>query len=315
MKSNVFSPISPAYERNLLEISDISYGNYDIIIVGAGLWGSMIQKYFSFRGCRCLIIDSENRWAASKCSVGVSKDGWLGTDIEKAKESFSVMDKLFGGVENVTMVNMDNEDFNEENFYWMNPKKILNEDYLPAKVMKVDDKNVWLKDMEGNRIRLTAHTAVIVAAGAWTSKIISTSPYADKAPKIDSYWGANYDLKLKTQENRYATWAPYKHSLLFNFNDFTRFSDGNTVKNPSIEDKRLEKFTDRLSNNLTNILYSKVSQDKFLRINEGVRPYTEKGDFIRRYSSGLYSATGGRKNSSALAGYIAKTLFEKIYNQ
>jgi glycerol-3-phosphate dehydrogenase len=317
-QNNNYSPISPTVPRERVSWPDASKDHYGVIVVGAGLVGCMIKKVFEHRGVSVLLIDKEQKWSASKCSVGVTSDGWLGDDLERARTSFSVMSEIGIDIDRITAVNMDTEDYAEKEFYFINPAKVLTEPYFPASVLRVGDRTVEVsfKDKEEGRTikrQLSASYAVVVAAGAWTEKLLCESGYENQAPHIDAYWGANYDLKLKLEENRFGTWAPYKHSLLMQFPGFVRFSDGNTVKNPKgVDDARLEKFTERLHNNLNAIIMSSLPQEKVLRINEGIRPYTEKGDFIRIYEHGLFSATGGRKNTSALAGWMADELWKRL---
>lgn len=310
-------PISPYIQREYVTWPAASKDHYGVIVVGAGLVGCMIKKVFEKRGVSVLLIDREKKWASSKCSVGVTSDGWLGDDLERAKVSFSVMSEVGIDIERITAVNMDSDDLAEKEFYFIDPSKVLTEPYFAGRVNKVADREVEVtfEDKEQGRFFtkcLSASYGVIVAAGAWTSDVLLKSGFED-VPKIDAYWGANYDLKIKLEENRFGTWAPYKHSLLMKFPGFARFSDGNTVKNPKgLDDGRLEKFTQRLHNNLNNIIMSSLPQEKVIRINEGIRPYTEKGDFVRMYKDGLYSATGGRKNTSALAGWMADNIWDQM---
>lgn len=312
-----YSKISPLTPRKKINWNEASKDFHGVIIIGAGLVGCMIKKVFEHRGVSALLIDKELSWSASKCSVGVTSDGWLGDDLERAKRSFTVMDEIGIPISRITAVNMDHEDFPEKEFYFIDPRNILNEPYFSGSILKVGNRYVKLnykKDGEVHTRELKASYAVIVAAGAWTEKILCESGYENLAPHIDGYWGANYDIKIKIDENRFGTWAPYKHSLLMKLDkNLVRFSDGNTVKNPkSTSDDRLERFTERLHNNLNNIIQSSLPQDKVIRINEGIRPYTEKGDFIRIYEHGLFSATGGRKNTSALAGYMADEIWKRV---
>ena len=71
------------------------------------------------------------------------------------------------------------------------------------------------------------------------------------------FWGAVLEFNTYIDMSRYQTWAPYKQSVLLKLNDRKfLFGDGSTVKNPSKEDPRIEKVSNRLISHSIDLIGS-----------------------------------------------------------
>lgn len=280
----------------------------DIIIIGSGLFGSATAKMFMEKGMSVLLIDSNDPMAASKCSFGVWRDGWVSSTLRPfVDDGMEFLEKMTGGVQK--MLFEDLSAMKEIEMSRVDCSKIL--DLTPdiiGEVTEIKNNHVFIGEEQ-----YTAKKAVIVCAGAKTYSLLGESGYI--TGKLDSYWGATFDLKRIKGDtsNKIATWAPYKQSVFMqkDSNTFV-FGDGATVKNPKPNDPRVEKTSERIVTNMRSLLQCDLV-DNITAINEGLRPYIAKGEqFIQKHDSMLYSATGGAKNSTILCGYIARELFFKV---
>jgi glycine/D-amino acid oxidase-like deaminating enzyme len=283
----------------------------EAIIIGAGLFGSMTSKFLRSKNTDVLLIDSDEVFAASKCSFGVWKEGWINKSIsDKVNISLPILDKMIG----ITTIDYFNQDKNiEDKMFKIDCSKILDERnkeyFLNAKVDSVSNNVVTLQD--GTKI--TATKAVVIAAGVYTDILLEKSGY--KPIDIDSYWGATLDFKMNIDISRYKTWSPYKQSVLLKLdeNKFI-FGDGSTVKNPKPNDKRVKMAGDRLVQHAIDLIGLSSAMEHITSVKEGMRPYLPKGnhDFVVKRDRNLYTATGGAKNSTILSGYVAQELYNFI---
>lgn len=286
--------------------------NPDVIIVGSGLFGSMTAKYLRKKGLEVMIIDNVNPMAASKCSFGVWKEGWINKTIKEEVEiSMPILKKYYEIVEK-PFFNMDKNV--EEMMSYLDCLQILYE-------RQVFNYNV--ADVKNNKVLITgnntdgggwleANKAVIVCAGVWTPELLKS--YKKSLPKIDRLWGATLEFNQKIDISRFGQWAPYKQNVLLKMSEkkFV-FGDGATVKNPKENDERVSFASNRLLTHAHDVIGS-LNPDNIKRVNEGYRPYLTKGSkgFVMKHDKNLFSATGGAKNSTILCGFIAKQIFRNI---
>jgi glycine/D-amino acid oxidase-like deaminating enzyme len=283
-----------------------------VVIIGAGLVGSLTAKVLREAGYDSLILDMEHPYAASKCSFGIWKDGWVNDAIRKEYEAgMSTLEKYAGEREVLELFNMKKEKIDE--FYYINPAKVLNEEFLPAEVLSVENNKVKFV-MEGQKYMAKATVAVVVCAGAFTQELLENSGYKN-APQMDKLWGATMDVDMEIEESRIMEWAPYKQCILYKTNGkkFV-FGDGATVKNPQENDPRVKKASARLQEHLDMVTQIKVPNEKIRSVKQGYRPYLKKGTpkFINKHDKRLFSATGGAKNTTILCGFMAQEVLKQI---
>lgn len=276
----------------------------DIIIIGAGLFGSMTAKYMKKKGLNVILIDCEQEMAASKCSFGVWKEGWINKTIKtEVAEGLPLLEE-FAGIKKEEFFNMDKEIL--EPMFYVDCRKILNEKYLKETVVSI--KNNIVKTNKGEH---TSTKAVIVCAGVWTPELLKGYK---NVPKVDIAWGATMDYSQNIDSSRYKTWAPYRQSILLKVDEkkFV-FGDGATVKNPKTEDPRIEAASTRLVLHAADVIGSS-DISKITSVKEGYRPYLAKGfgSMVNQHDSKLFSATGGAKNSTILCGWVAKSLYSLV---
>ncbi len=285
--------------------------NTDIIIIGGGMVGGMTAKYLRKQGLSTLILDSQEQYAASKCSFGVWKDGWINDSIkDMAMDGMDLLVEVCDGIKLIEIWDMKRDIITEMKY--VDCDLIMKESsVLKKQVTYIENNRVHTSD----NMFYEAMKAVVIAAGAYTDKILNVSGYKT-LHNIDSYWGATLCINMAIDGNRIKEWAPYKQNVLVKKDDKNFvFGDGASVKNPQLGDKRIEKTSTRLLEHLTDVVGS-IDFDKISKVDEGFRPYLKKGEneYIKQHDKKLFSITGGAKNTTILCGYFAKKLFDLIRN-
>lgn len=283
----------------------------DVIIIGGGLIGCMTSKYFKKMGLETIIIDSNEKWAASKCSFGVWKDTWVNEKIKDfVHEGYDYLYEVCDGFETVPFYDMKKQVMVD--MYRVDCKKILNEVIMKGSVLRLDNDVVTCL-VNNEALIVKARKMVIVAAGAYTDDLLIKSDYLN-IHNIDSYWGATLNINMNINENRLYEWAPYKQCVLLKTsNKEFVFGDGASVKNPTSQDKRIDLVSNRLLDHLNEVA-GLININDVTGVNEGLRPYLKKGDsaFIKQHDKKLFSATGGAKSTTILCSYIAQKLFDEF---
>lgn len=281
--------------------------NLDVIIVGSGLFGSVTAKYLASKGKKVLVLDSKEHLGASKCALGVWREGWEEKVKEKTAISIPILDDLYG-VDEIPFFDFDSE--KEIDLKWVDCRKILKKEpyKMKATVVEVENNKVFVGK---ERLEIKAKM-VVLCAGVWVDKILSNSGY--KILYVESHWGANMEVGLNIDCNRILTWAPYKQSVILKLDEENfLFSDGVKVKEPKANDLRVKKVSERCQLHLNQIVGSTISNDKITAVREGLRPFLPKGvDHFNKHDKQLFSATGGGKNSLILSGWIAHKVFEEL---
>ncbi len=286
----------------------------DVIIIGAGLVGSMTAKVLRDEGYSVRIFDSREKLSGSKCASGVWKEGWVNPKIkERVEEGLGTLQK-YANIQLLDFYNRDNG--KTEEMFYVDWSEICNEDYVDAKVFEVKNKKIeYIPTDSETDWTDEAKYAVLICAGAFTDKILSESGYAPIG--IDAYWGNllvldGANMKMSVVK----TWAPYKQIVALRYKDQgMKFSDGSTVKNPKPDDDRCDKVEARLLQHLEDT-FPNLPDTLGVTYYTGLRPYLQDKsiNFINTHDKNLFSATGGAKNTIILCGYFAQKLTEMVKN-
>lgn len=290
----------------------------DVVIIGAGLFGSMTARYFRMRGLSAYVIDSKDIMAASKCSFGVWKDTWVNAVIHGEAQNGTELLQKIAGIEEIDVYNLNKSCVDK--FKRADCSKILldfdrDDDVEMGVVERIEARTVFYRTSKGEK-SITARKAVIVAAGSWTPNVLALARDVDPetVPRLDNLYGAVLNISSRHLDgHKIKDWAPYRQSVLLQDTATNYvFGDGATVKNPKMDDERVLRLQKRCIDHLKDITGDKkfTVQD----IKEGFRPYLQKGSpsFINQHSEYLWSATGGAKNSTILCGHIALQLHYEI---
>lgn len=284
----------------------------DFVVIGAGLVGSAIARSLEKVGCTVATLDSSEPMAASKCSLGVWKDGWLGSIKQKATQGLEFLDSHLGiKAEERDFYNVDNN--KNEPFLYIHRDSILlaEEDILRLRVIGRNKFGHILAKSEDGVFEFQPTKGVIVATGAFTPLVLAQMGIVNNV-YIDSYWGADFHYKGRVEDS-VVTWAPYKQVVVFqDSKDTFQFSDGTTVKNPKTNDPRVAKASDRLIQHFNVYMGTSFDESNCYGIMEGLRPYLQNKnqDYVQEVAPNVLVATGGAKSTTVLCGYMAKKTLE-----
>jgi len=276
---------------------------HELIVVGAGLFGSIIATHARSRGHSVTVIGQFKQCEASPASGCVLSPNWLNTmsseDIYNAlgvlKEHYELIDLKFS-------TNIISK-FKAKH---IDPKTILVKPDIAATVVSVEDNKVIFSE---DGVLHTLHGTVIVAAGIWSKELIPDMP------DIKGLYGASLRFKGNISPSLHV-YAPYKQSVGFNIApDEIWFGDGSSLIQSTWtkeRETRIQKTIDRAKH------MCDMSSLKDLVVAEGARPYVigHKGGYLRQVSQHLWVSTGGAKNGTVLAASHAHkivTSLEKSY--
>jgi len=302
--------------------------NADVIVVGAGMVGSMITKHLRANGLQVLLIDCERPFSGSKCSSGMWRDGWVNDKIREQYEQGLEVLHEYAGINTIEVENLDTKlsvkkngseqtDVQIDELMYVNWKDICDVQAVNYEVVSVCKNIVTCRhhgNDHNNRPRTTQFVAmkkVFLCTGAYTDELLRDSGYSPIG--LDRYFGSaietrNLDYKIIS---KIKTWAPYKQFLAARVGKTKlKFSDGSMVKNPPLEqgDERCDRVHQRLKEHVVEVMGTKFKYDKDdTKELFGLRPYLPKGDheFVHNHDSDLWSFTGTAKNTTILCGYLA----------
>lgn len=285
-----------------------------VLIIGAGLFGSMVAKHLRSKGIDSLIVDRRDPLSASKCSSGIWRPGWAGKIAHQVEQSLPII-SLYTAVDTLNIYDADKEV--ETSIDFIDCNNILDEEFIEGEVVGCSKEtsgkvhSVYV-EVDGTKIEIDCEY-LLICAGAWTNAVLEKL----KLPVLfglDAHWGAVLHCQDKLQRNFIQNWAPYKQlyglNLVRNGQEVSYFTMGMSAKNPP-----------RGGDNRTLAIGEKMEaaargfkMKQIIEIPEGNRPFfSEKDtDFVNRHGANVWSATGGAKNSTLLCGYVAQRIFQEI---
>lgn len=268
--------------------------HYDVIIVGAGIYGQVIRAELTRLGLRPIVLDPREHpdcpfGPGSAASGNLMKPSWfagLGKEIhEPALETLSRLYPVQEVTARLRPTGLTAK------VLWIPPERVLEWDHVTrARVTKVEPGRVELEDGREFLARW-----VVVAAGVWSQLLLPDL-------KLSSRVGASFRAQGQLEEAFVLPWAPYKQVVGFNCSP-TEFwvGDGTALVPTSLTEERLKKSIQRCG---AAVGWPTTK----LRTTVGARPYAPKAPkegILERRDKGLVVATGGAKNGLILAGHAA----------
>lgn len=265
-----------------------------VVIVGAGLFGSMAAKLCAENGFQVTVIDAKYKEAGSAPAACLIAPSWIVGLGKKADIGMKVLHKLYA-VKSIQF-RMNKMLTIEAN--WINPRTIL-------KLSSVEIVKDEVIEVYENGIACTANKCytgeVLIAAGVWCDQLVDMPP-------IQQLTGAAllYNGVVEPEIN---VWAPYKQAVQFNISSSkVWFGDGTSILRKNFGEHRIEDSIKRASKYLSK--YKLKGPNKVI---VGRRPYIkgEKG-YFKKLGAAVYVSTGGAKNGTVLAAYQAQQFLEAI---
>lgn len=267
---------------------------HEFVIIGAGLFGSIITRALRYSGLDVLLIDDYRPEAGSHPAACLMKPGWF-SSMGKAvyDPALETLDRLY--------------DLRELSFklgpastsvFWVSPVDILSEEVTQDAVKRVTPRGAAWHLACRSGAELEART-VIVAAGIWTQLLVPEVQQRGLAGVAFLYPNQN----LETPFIR--PWAPFKQIVGFNRGDGMWVSDGTSILRSNWSATYEEKSRERCT-----AASGATGEPKVLF---GIRPFHEqKPCLLQEARPRLWVASGGAKNGTLAAAWCAHELTRRL---
>ena len=268
------------------------------VIVGAGLFGSIIAATLRQLGLQVVVVDDGRPASGSLPAACLMKPSWfssLGSQVHVP--ALKLLDQLYGVHELRFRVGLGHATVN-----WCDPAKILQPADKQATVRRIvaagkKHWDVWLKeDEEPLRTPL-----VILAAGIWSTLLAPVDGGLRGLAGMAFLWP-----KKQIDAPFVKLWAPYRQLVAFNRGDGLWVGDGTAIKADNWRQshelssyQRCAKAVELINTSPTQLF--------------GIRPYTKyKPCYLRQVKPNFWVATGGAKNGTIAAGWCAHEIARKM---
>lgn len=269
------------------------------IIIGGGLFGSIIARHLKSRGVYTITIDDKREGSGSRPAACLMKPSWFSSlGSEYYTPALDTLDELYG---------LQDIQFGIVKVKWIPPKKILIEPDVLGEVTGIQQHGKeWLVKVNNQVLCFTAEH-LIVAAGIWSNDILKKISGGGRVVDLSTRQGIAFITPhYEVPKPFIHPWAPYKQIVAFNREPGKGWiSDGTAVK---------ELTTTRKAMSLERC--RKALGDPQTRL-EGVmgnRPYTPQAKpcYLQSHGNNLWVVTGGAKNGTIAAGWAAHKLGELV---
>lgn len=277
-----------------------------IIIVGSGIFGSVIARHLAEGGASVTVIDDARPDRGSAPAGCVIKPSWVSSlDSSEFNDSLSLLQDLYG----VQTVEFELRPSGKKvSAYRVEPRAILRgfsgARYITGEAHSVESeihrgiihfKNDLLIGPD-----LLGADHVVVAAGLWTPEL---------CPWIETWgrWGWSF-RGPPVEQPVISLWAPYRQVVALNLDDGRSWSgDGSALKLSSADKPgALASARERCREVLGG------GELQFIR---GVRPYAKLPDrapcLVSRRGR-IWAVTGGAKNGTIAAAWAARLLEKEM---
>lgn len=282
---------------------------YDTIVVGSGIFGSVIAAHLRAGRQRVLVIGDDRPDSGSRPAGCIMKPSWISSlnkeeytaGIELLNDLYGVRTIFFQLRLKVGMVEAQH----------VNPQAILrgctaHPDFVAGTVVGIDDAPVEgnyvavaLREKESGLIAMYDCRHLVVAAGIWTPEL---------CPWVQTK--AQYGWSFRgppVREPVISLWAPYRQVVAFNMDDGRSWSgDGSSLKLESATHERQQKALHRC---VVAMQHDPLRRDTY-EVARGARPYADtqgKPCVVARRGS-VWAVTGGAKNGTIAAAWAAREL-------
>jgi glycine/D-amino acid oxidase-like deaminating enzyme len=264
----------------------------NVIVVGAGLFGSVAAELARRRGHHVTVIDNREKYAASKASGCVLAPSWLTSlSKEQVTKAMEVLRFLYPVYDTPFKTHLG-QVFHA---HVVHPDSVLVKPDLVTTVEQVRDG--YVVTAEGRKL----NGIVLVAAGIWTGKLVET-------PSIQGLYGASLRLwGVRFREPLINVYRPYRQAVAYNMegNKEAWFGDGTALVEKSWM-KAEEDHIEATIRRCRDITGTTARVDR-IKVRVGARPYIAgyKAGYFEQAGDRLWVSTGGAKNGTVLAAWQA----------
>lgn len=295
---------------------------YDVVIIGAGLFGQTIRKMAQGLGMSTLTIDDDRSMSGSKPAGCLIKPSWLAS-MSKPDQNLGMaaLEKYWGVNQLEFRAGMMGAT-KRVSVWQVPPDRIL---AMPPDLRAVvrgltrfNDVNVQVQLEFGggmaSHVSAVSARHVVVATGMSAESLVQTSGYLCHFPKMELKGKAGASFRVPDRmmlENIIRPWAPYKQIVAYAMPEMPSptiwVGDGSTVKPENLDANRLLDSERRCLGVVGLSAWPQLSR----RI--GVRPYANtygKPCYFEQWGP-ITVVTGGAKNGTIAAAWAAAQLEEQ----
>lgn len=277
----------------------------DAIIVGGGLFGSVIAQELRSQGRRVEVLDRGEPLAGSGPAACLMKPSWFaGLGKEVHVPALETLDRLYG-VNDLQFTLHVGAGFATGIVHWVNPRHILRFGKRYCSVAAVAPGRVILAADQGAQPEVLEARHVIVAAGVWTQQLLR---------QYEQGWQRGMAVlypEAHTSTGIIKPWAPYRQLVGFDRGDGVWVGDGSAIKHTNWSPTREEEILSRERKLARRMIGPVLPLEDQL---QGLRPYWKGGKpcLLERVEDGLWVASGGAKNGTLAAGWCAWRLGREL---
>lgn len=277
-----------------------------IIIVGAGLFGSVSAELCRRAGHDVTLVDGSVPDSASQASACLLKPSWLsGLSKEDVTAGYALLENNFG-VQQLDFANLGigGRLMKTVRIDWVDPKSILKKPDVASVVRTVGDGMVLLGDgtkLKGN---------VLVAAGVHSFDLLVRGGLAADLPRMSSLMGVSLRFRGQLDNPAMHVYAPYKQAVAFNLTKKEIwFGDGTAILQKNFN--RGERVASAIAR-AESIFGLRAAN--LIKSTVGSRPYVEgsKNGYFEQVLAKTWVSTGGAKNGTLLAALQAQKFLEAL---
>ncbi len=271
----------------------------NILVIGAGLFGSTIARGLARDGHRVTVFDDRRPMGATAPSGLLMRPSWIKKLTKQVTEpALATLDEIY---KLETLKFKTRPKLLTVSVFHIESRKVLTTDdlaFVEATVTEVHPHRVVVHDAKGIYEEFYGDV-VIVAAGYWSDKLM-------EVPGLSGMQGISFRWKGGV-DNIIAPWAPYKQSVVFQERDGEAWGgDGSKIKPENWKDTRPAEALARVA----RCLGQEPPQPKSMM---GIRPFTKtKPCVLEEREPGLWLATGGAKNGCVASGWVTWRLREAL---
>ncbi len=279
--------------------------NYDAIIIGAGLFGQIINKKLISQGRRTLMLDSNRDMAGSKPAACLMKPSWIaGLGKQIIEPALRTLGDLYDiqDIKFTLRPMKTGGKIGSSTVHWINPAHILSGETTAGNVVDIVEDCVSWSDLMAGGIHVDRSPLIIVCAGIWTEKLLPQ--YKQTAQRGVAF--LHPDRKL-LEEPFIFPYRPYRQLVGFDRGDQTWISDGTAIKAENWTTDREWDAYERCTK------AAGIHQHSIMSALHGLRPYSKgsKPCLLEEARPGVWVASGGAKNGTLAAGYCAYEIARK----
>lgn len=270
---------------------------HDVIVIGSGIFGSIIARVLRRSGRTVLVVDDRRPDRGSAPAGCVIKPSWVSSMRKPDLHAgLDLLDEHCG----VHSVDFRLWPMQKRTSAWrVEPSSIWVEPDHVTRVTRVIDHGGSCSVLAADAAVEGTAPHVVVTAGLWTPEL---------CPWVETWgrWGWAF-RGLPVTENVISIWAPYKQTVAFNMLDTMAWvGDGSALKLETAE--RPERAA-------ASRVRCEQYVPRILRTIRGVRPYANlvRGDpcLVSRRGR-VVAVTGGAKNGTIAAAWAARRVLEEL---